>query len=142
AGAVLAQEQQPVRLVAVLLVGYPNVAADDGFDARLTRCLIELDQAEDIGEVGEGKRGHVVCRCALDGMVQTDQPVGDRVFAGQPEVDEPGSHGRILRRPRFRCGPARNAPSRRPLPPLALETPAWRGSPSGAYMRGVCSQLK
>src|SRR5262247_2983888 len=75
----------------------------------------------------------MVRRCALDGLVQTDQAVGDRVFAVQPEVDESRSHGRILRRPRFRCGPARNAPSRRPLPALALEMPAWRGSPSGAY---------
>src|SRR5262245_55430371 len=53
AGAVLAQQQQSVRLVAVLLVGDPNVAANDGFDARLTRRLIELDQTEDVGEVCE-----------------------------------------------------------------------------------------
>jgi len=89
-GARLHQQKQAVRLVALGLVGDPDVAADDRLHARGARRLVELDHAEHVGEVGDRQRRHAVRGRALDRVVDAHDPVGDRELAVEPKVDEGG----------------------------------------------------
>ena len=94
AAAIGAEQQQSERRVALGLVRDPDVAADDGLDAALARRPVELDQSEDVAEVGERERGHRVPRRGVDRVVDAHGAVGDRVLAVQPQVDEGGiAHG-------------------------------------------------
>src|SRR5690606_2022382 len=104
AGAVAADQQHPVRLVALGLVLDPDIDADDGLDALAARALVELDHAEQVGEVGDAKRRHAVVGRGDDRLVELDDAVGDRVFGVEAKVNEArsagetwgGSHERIL----------------------------------------------
>jgi hypothetical protein len=55
AGAVLRQQQQAERLVAVVVVGDPGVDPDDRLDALAARRLVEADHGEGVGQVGHGQ---------------------------------------------------------------------------------------
>ncbi len=96
AGAVLRQQQGAgaVAAAAVARLRHPDVAADDRLDALGARRGVELDHAEQIGEVGQRQRRHAVGGGALDGGVEAHQPVGDGVLGVQAQVYEGGSgHG-------------------------------------------------
>ena len=56
----LHEQQQPLPLVALLLVFDPDIAADDGLDAPSARRVVELDHPEDIGEISYRERRHTV----------------------------------------------------------------------------------
>ena len=79
------------RAVALAVVRDPHVAADDRLDAARARRLVELDEAELVGEIGERERRHAVGRRRGDGVVDAHRAVDDRVFAVQAQVDEAGS---------------------------------------------------
>ena len=95
ARARLREQQQPVGLVALGLVGNPDIAADDGLHARRARRLVELDHAEDVGEVGHRQGRHAVRGGPRDGFVDAHDPVGDRELAVEPKVDEGGIRHRL-----------------------------------------------
>ena len=94
----LAQKQQTVGLVAITIVGDPDVAAGQGLQPLAARLLVELDEAKNVGEVGQRQRRHAVLRRRGHRLVEADDPVHDRVLAVQPQVDERRVHPRILRR--------------------------------------------
>ena len=95
ARARLREQQQPVRLVALGLVRDPDIAADDGLHARRARGLVELDHAEDVGEVGDRQGRHAVRGGPRDGFVDAHDPVGDGELAVEPKVDEGGIRHRL-----------------------------------------------
>ncbi len=100
---VLRQEEQPGT--AILPGGGrsrarrrdPGVAADDGLEALAAGRAVELDHAEQVGQIGQGQRRHAVGHRPGHGLVQADHAVGDGVFAVQAQMDESGgSHAGIL----------------------------------------------
>ena len=66
AGARLREQQRAERLVALGLVREPDVAAEDRLDAARARRLVELDEAERVGEIGDRQRRHGVRRRRRD----------------------------------------------------------------------------
>ena len=95
-----AEQQHPVRTIRIGLVGQKDVTAKHRLDALSTRRGIELDQSEEIGEIGQRQCGHAVRRGACNGVIKTNDAVGDRVFAVQTEMDKAGFRhpGILLRR--------------------------------------------
>jgi hypothetical protein len=90
AGAILRQQQQARRgIVAVRCVlADPDIAADDGLDAGRARGRIELDHAEQVGQVGDRQGRLAVGRRLRDRLIDARQAIGDGIFAVEPEVDE------------------------------------------------------
>ncbi len=86
----LYEEQRAERLVALGIVREPDVAAEDRLDARAARRLVELDEAERIGEIGDRQRGHRVGHRRTDRLVDAHRAVGDRELAVQAQVDKGG----------------------------------------------------
>ena len=84
----LAQEQRPERLVAIGVVGEPQVAADDRLHAFAPRRLIELHQPEQVVEVGERERRHAVRDRRSDSVVEPDHAIDDGILAVQSQMDE------------------------------------------------------
>ncbi len=82
------QKDGAKRTIALRVVRDPHVAADDGLQARAARRLVELDEAERVGQVGKSQRGHPVAHRRGHRVVDPDRAVDDRVFAVQPQVDE------------------------------------------------------
>jgi len=110
----LTEQQQPIGLVAVLLVTHPQVATDDGLQAFGSSSLIELDQAEHVADIGQREAGHAVLDRMRHGIIEAHDTVGDRILAVQAKVDElRGCHGRILRRLEVLWMSPRNRPRRR-----------------------------
>ncbi len=96
AGARLREQQRAERLVALGVVRQPDVAAEDRLDAARARRLVELDEAEGVGEIGDRERGHGVRRRRRDAVVDAHRAVDDRELAVQAQVDEVGrGHGRM-----------------------------------------------
>jgi hypothetical protein len=107
AGAILHQQQQARRavvLVGRILVADPDIAADDGLDALAARRGVELDHAEQVGQVGDRQRRLPVRRRLRDDLIDARQAIGDRVFAVKTEMDEAwkrrGGHGTAILPPR------------------------------------------
>ncbi len=137
ARAVLADEQHALRLVALGLVADPGVHADDGLDALAARALVELDHAEQVGEIGDAERRHAVGRGGGDRLVELDDAVGDRIFGVQAEMHEARSarhDGRFGRGGGSRIHGA-DFTRRRPPPPPTLRATApssrWSCAPRG-----------
>ncbi|MNM99684.1 hypothetical protein D3C81_1122490 [compost metagenome] len=105
ATAVLHQQQHARGLVAVIGVGQPDVSAHYRFHAVPARFLVEADQAEGVGEVGQGERAHAILGGGLDGILQADDAVHDGVFGMQAEVYEAGCRHRA---PLYRLPPPEN----------------------------------
>ncbi|MPN14876.1 hypothetical protein SDC9_162205 [bioreactor metagenome] len=102
--AVLADQHYPPGFVALDLVLDPGIHPNNGLDALAAGPLVELDHAKQIGQIGDAKRRHAICRRSRDGLIDLDDTVGDRVFGVQAEMDETwgmrgggcGSHCAIL----------------------------------------------
>ena len=84
ADAIGAQQQRAERRIALRRVRDPDVAAGDRLDARAARRRVELDQAEQVGEVGQRQRRHGVVRGCAHRVVDANGAVGDRVLAVEP----------------------------------------------------------
>ena len=116
----LAEQQQAIRGVALGVVRDPHVASDDRLDAGLARGSVELDHAEDVGQVGERQRRHPVGRRRGHRGVDAHHAVDDRIFAVQAQMNEAGQ--RLRRSPArglIRCETvsAMTSLSRRPTAP-------------------------
>jgi hypothetical protein len=48
---------------------------------------VELDQTEQVGQIGQRQRRHAIAGGALDGIADADDAVGDGVFGMQAEMD-------------------------------------------------------
>jgi hypothetical protein len=117
AAAILHQQQQACGIFLLLhriVVADPDIAADDGLDTLAARRGVELDHAEQVGEVGDGQRRLAVRRrtsdytfvqdllgLLIDNILYPDKPISDRVFAVQTKVDEGwkggrGRHGALI----------------------------------------------
>ena len=95
AGTIFHQQQQARRLVTVFVVADPGIAADDRLDALAARRLVELDHAEQVGQVGDGQRRLAVGGGGAHRIVDAHQSIDDRIFGMQAQVNElRGSHGR------------------------------------------------
>ena len=70
-----------MRLVAVGLVGDPDIAPDDRLDPALAGALVEVDHAEHVAEVGQRERAHPVGGGARDRIVDAHDAVDDRELA-------------------------------------------------------------
>ena len=92
--AVLREQEDAEGLVAIVRIGEPAVASDDGLHALAAGGRVELHGAEEIREIGDREGGHAVGAGACDGIVDTDGAVDDRVLAVESQMDEAGiGHG-------------------------------------------------
>ena len=97
---ILDQQQQARRLVAIVVVADPDIAADDRFDAFAARSLVELDHAEQIGQVGNAKRCLAILGSGFDYVIDANQAIDDGILGVQAEVDKLRCrHGRYFTLP-------------------------------------------
>jgi hypothetical protein len=87
----LRQQQRAKGLVALGVVGQPDVAAEDRLDPVRARRLVELDEAERVREIGDRERRHRVGRRSRDRVGDAQRSVGDREFAVQAQVTKAGA---------------------------------------------------
>ena len=91
------EKKHSIRAVGFGLVGQKHIATEHRLDALATRRFIELDQTEQVGQIGERQRRHLASDGTRHGIVETDDAVGDGVFAVQAKMDKAGFwHPRIL----------------------------------------------
>ncbi len=94
------QQQQAIGVFRRLRVGDPDIGPGDRLDALAARTAIELDEAEQVAEIGQRQRRHAVAGGALDGVAEADDAVGHGKFGMQAEVDVArGIHGRNFTAP-------------------------------------------
>jgi hypothetical protein len=90
AAPILDQQQQTRRLLAVVRIGDPDVAAGNGFDPFAAGFLVETDETERVAEVGESERTLTVFGRGLDDVVKTHDAIGNREFGVDAEMNEAG----------------------------------------------------
>ncbi len=88
ARAVLDEDGQAERIVAVGVVRDPQVAADDRLHALLAGGGVETHGAEDVGAVRQGQRALPVARRLPDRLVDPNDAVDDGELGVEPEMDE------------------------------------------------------
>ncbi len=98
----------PCRVGVGCRIEVREFRTDDRFDARVHARIVELDQAEQIGTVGDRDRRHAERHGAIDQILHLHQTVGDRVLGVDLQMDEAAAH-RV--RPRFRTSPRRSSRS-------------------------------
>jgi hypothetical protein len=84
------QQQQPERLGGIFVVGQPDVAARDGLHARAARALVELDQAEQVRQIGQRDRGLAQLGDALDEVGNAHDAVHDRELGVNAQMNKWG----------------------------------------------------
>ena len=89
-GQILAQQHQPGRLA---LPPHPDLDPRDGLDPGPERGLVELDQGEQVAHVGHRHGRHPGGGDLLDQTLDADQPVHQRIFGVQAQVNERRGHG-------------------------------------------------
>jgi hypothetical protein len=93
------QQQQSIRTIGIAFVGNEDIAAEQRLDSLATCRRVELDQTEDIRQIGERQSRHAVAACASKRITETDDAVGNRILTVQAKMDERGfRHPAILRR--------------------------------------------
>jgi hypothetical protein len=95
ADTIACQQQQAIGVVRRIRVGDPHIRPGNRLDPFATRPGVELDQPEQVAEIGHRHRRHAVARRALDSVANADDAVGDGVFGMEAKVDVArGVHGR------------------------------------------------
>ncbi len=100
AGPIAHQHQHLKGTITLGIVAEPQAGAQNGLDAPLTGGPIELDPAEDIGCVGNGKRSLPVLRSRRDQIVDPHDRVADGVLGSDSEMDELRRRHRAILQPR------------------------------------------
>ena len=90
ARAGLAQQQHAVGAVAIGIVADVHVAAGNRLDPLAARRLVELDQAEEIVQVGQRQCRHPVLPGRGHRLVHAHHSIRNGIFAVQAEMDESG----------------------------------------------------
>ena len=85
---VSAEQQQARGAVGVGLVGQPDIGAEHRLDALAARSGVELDEAEQVAEVGQRQCRHVIPGGTRHRVIDADDAVGDGVLAMQAKMDE------------------------------------------------------
>src|SRR3569623_706398 len=91
--AILAQQQQSGRLMMIGLVVHPQVDADQGFDARRQRRLVELHHGEQIALVGHRHRRHARGGAGRHQRFHAHDAVDQRIFGVDSQMNEGWRHG-------------------------------------------------
>ena len=78
ARAVAAVQQHAMRLVALCVIGDPAIHADDRLHSAPARALVELDHAEQVGEVGNTQRRHAVVGGGLERVINLNDAIDHR----------------------------------------------------------------
>ncbi len=123
AGARLHEQQRAEGLVALGVVGEPDITAENRLDAPRARRLVELDEPEGVREIGNRERGHSIRGRGVDRGVDSQRPVDDRELAVQAQVYENRcGHGcaPTLAAAPLRCPPRQSAVARSWSGPAAL----------------------
>ena len=94
AGQVLTQKHQPGRFTLAL---YPNLDPGDRFDPGPQRGLVEFDQSKQVAHVGHCDRRHSGSSDLLDQAFDADQPIHQRIFGMQAQVNEIRRHDSFLK---------------------------------------------
>ena len=76
--AVLYQHRHARRVIAIQIVGDPQIAANDRLDTSLARRQIKTHRTEHVRVVRQCQRALPVCRCLGDRFVDTHNSVDDR----------------------------------------------------------------
>ncbi|MNR02493.1 hypothetical protein D3C85_1183480 [compost metagenome] len=84
------QQQQAEGLGQVLVVGDPDIAARDGLYARPARALVELDQTEQVRQVGQRDGGLAQLGDTLDEVGDTHRTVHHRKLGVDAQVNKWG----------------------------------------------------
>jgi len=92
AGAVLRQQQQSKRAVAIGVVRDPQIAADDRLDAAAARGGVEAHRSEQVAQIGQRQRALLVARGRVHRFVDPHQAVDDRELGVQAQMNEAGRH--------------------------------------------------
>jgi hypothetical protein len=87
-GVRCAEKQQPMGLVAVGIVLYPAVGADDRLHAAFARRAVELHHAEEVRRVGERERRHAIGLGPRHRVFDAHDTVAHRVLAVHSQVNE------------------------------------------------------
>jgi len=90
AGLVLDQQQKTRRLVAIVGIRDPDIAARNGFDPFVAGFLVETDETECVAEIGERERALTVFGSGGDDVVEAHDAIGNREFGVNAEMDEAG----------------------------------------------------
>ena len=86
-----------MRRFTLAFMGDPYITARNGLDAGGACGLVELDEAEGIGEIRDGQRGHLVARSGVHRSIDAQRAVDDRILAVQTQMDVGwSSHGGAL----------------------------------------------
>ncbi len=88
AGAVLHQHRHAGRVIAIQIVGDPQIAADDRLDAAFARRQIKAHRTEHVGAVGQRQRALPVRRRLGDRVVDSHDAVDDRKLRMQAKMDK------------------------------------------------------
>ena len=75
----------------------PDLGPDQGFDAALTRLLVELDGPKQVAEIGDGECRLLVAAGGLDDIVNAAGAVNHGKLGVQTQMDK---HGDYCARPR------------------------------------------
>ena len=90
-------QKQTMGLVAVRLVGNPDIGAENRLNPCGPRSLVELDPAEGVTQIGDRHRRLPVRLCGGNQRVNTHDRINDRVLGMDTQVQKV----RISHRPQF-----------------------------------------
>ena len=86
---ILAEQYQSRRII---VAPHPGFDADDGFDPNSKRGFVELDQREQVAHIGNCYCGHSGSSDLLHQLFDADQPIYQRIFGVQAQMDERTTH--------------------------------------------------
>ena len=95
AGIVHRQQRQTIGMAFVVRIVQPQVGADDRLQPGALGCLVDLDQAEQVGVVGHGHRRHAGLGRCLDQRLEPDQAIDEGVFAVDTKMNEGCCHDEL-----------------------------------------------
>ena len=90
---VLAQQDQTARLVGLLWIFQPDIHPDNRLDPGRQRRRVKLHHRKQIALVGQRHRRHTGSGHRLHQGLDPHQPIGQRIFGMQMEMDEGCGHG-------------------------------------------------
>src|SRR5882757_7317910 len=90
--AILDQQQQAKRAVAVDLVTHPHIAAEDRLDPTPASGRVKANRAEQVAQIGQGQRALLVGGRRVHGLVDAHQAIDHRELRVQAQMDERVAH--------------------------------------------------
>ena len=88
AGIVGRDQQQPVRPLAVLGIGDPDIGRADGLQPLARSLLVELHPAEQVGRIRQRQRHLPVCHGRSHGLIQPHDGIHHRILGAHPQMNK------------------------------------------------------